>query len=522
MDISEILSRFFLLYNIPLSAFSLQRKREIRGGLFSVNMAKEQTVLRFDEVSFEFQYKKPILDEVNLTVRSGSKLTLMGQNGAGKSTLFKLITGELKAKEGKIFIGDGVKIGTARQVIARDELDFTLEEYFNRVYTDKIPYNARGEMGKVLNAVNLDMPLDRKVRDLSGGQQARLLLAFALLQDPDILLLDEPTNNLDDDGIDHLIQFLIMYDKTVIVISHDADFLNSFTDGVIYLDVFTHKIEQYVGDYYSVVDEIAKRIEREQKQNAQLEREIKDKKEKINFFAHKGGKMRKLAQKMRDDVYEAEENMVDIRREDKSIRDFEIPVQDISGKLIEIDYVGILKNYEVFNKELNIALHKGDHMLLSGPNGIGKSTWLRKLAEKKAEGSRFMEGLKIGYYSQDFSALNYEQTVYDYLHDKMLDGYEPEDLRRTAAKFLITGDLMGRKISDLSEGQKGLLSFTQLVLEEPGLIILDEPTNHINFRHLPVIAEALDNYKGAMILVSHMKEFTNQIRFQHFLDLGKI
>ena len=164
--------------------------------------------------------------------------------------------------------------------------------------------------------------------DLSGGQQARLLLAYALIQSPDILLLDEPTNNLDQAGIDHLITFLIMYDKTVLVISHDADFLNCFTEGVIYLNNHTHQTEMYVGDYFSVVEEINRRVEKERRENAQLEKQILDRKEKVNFFAHKGGKMRKLAKKLKEETEELEESLVEVRREDRTIRPFEIPLPE--------------------------------------------------------------------------------------------------------------------------------------------------------------------------------------------------
>ncbi len=284
----------------------------------------EEVILRFDNVTFEYLEKKPVLDEASFSLRRGAKFTLMGQNGAGKSTLFGLIRGELKAKSGRVSITNNATIGAARQAIAREDFDLTIEQYFAKAF-EVVPGNILSKISKAMEAVNFSVPVDRRVGDLSGGQQARLLLAFALIQNPDILLLDEPTNNLDQAGIDHLIEFLIMYDKTVIVISHDADFLNCFTEGVLYLDVYTHKMESYVGDYFSVVEEINKRIERERMKNAQLEKVIQDRKEKVNFFANKGGKMRKLAKKLKDETEELEENKVDVRREDKTIRSFEIP-----------------------------------------------------------------------------------------------------------------------------------------------------------------------------------------------------
>ena len=480
-----------------------------------------QVILRFEDVVFEYLHKKPILNEVSFSVRSGSKLTLMGQNGAGKSTLFSLIKGEQKIKEGKISITNGASIATAKQVVDRNDFKKTVEEYFALSF-EIVPPSLKSEISKAMKTVNLVVSTDILVGELSGGQQARLLLANALIQKPDILLLDEPTNNLDKEGIDHLIEFLIMYEKTVIVISHDADFLNCFTEGVLYLDVFTKKIETYVGDYYSVVEEIEARIERERKKNAQLEKLIKDRKEKVNFFAHKGGKMRKLAKKMSDQTSELEKNKVDVKKEDKTIKEFIIPAQDIYGNIVTINEVKIIKNCEPIIKKVNKILTRRSRLLISGPNGIGKSTLLRTLVDNKNKGLKIMDKVKIGYYSQDFATLNYDQTVFDSLESILAEGINTQKMRSIAAGFLITGELMGHKILHLSEGQKGLLSFARLVLMQPGLLILDEPTNHINFRHIPIITKAINKYDGAMILISHTQDFIEKIKVDDCLDLGKL
>lgn len=168
---------------------------------------------------------------------------------------------------------------------------------------------------------------------------------------------------------------------------------------------------------------------------------------------------------------------------------------------------------------------KDKHLLVIGPNGIGKSTLIDSIAKGTAEGAILTPGVRLGYYSQDFSTLNYDDTAWDSLSKAMLETgagvLNEQRLRSVAAGFLITGDLMGSRIRSLSEGQKGLLSFARLVLMEPGLLILDEPTNHINFRHIPVIAQAISEYKGALILVSHVPEFVSQIKIHERLDLEK-
>lgn len=481
----------------------------------------EQVILRFEDVTFEYTQNKPILDEVSFSIHKNAKITLMGQNGAGKSSLFSLIRGELKPKSGTISITDNATIATAKQVVEQSDLNLSIKDYLAKAFAN-IPSDLESKIFKVKNATNLDVPNVRLVKDLSGGQQARLLLSFALIQDADILLLDEPTNNLDQSGIDHLIEFLVMYNKTVVVISHDADFLNCFTEGVIYLDNFTHKIETYVGDYYTVVEEISKRIEREQRKNAQLHKQIIDRKEKVNFFANKGGKMRRLAKKLKEETYELEENMVDVRREDKSIRKFDIPMQDIFGNLIQIDAIEIMHGQTPVIKQINKTIHKKEHYIVTGPNGAGKSTFLRSLVNNTNKHAHIMNDVRIGYYSQDFSNLDFSQTVFDSLQSALTENKDLQNMRSVAAGFQITGDLMGRKVGELSEGQKGLLSFARLVLMQPGVLILDEPTNHINFRHLPIIAEAINNFAGALIIVSHMTDFVDKLHIDEEIDLKNI
>ncbi len=484
-------------------------------------MTSSEVIIRFNEVSFEYGAKKPILHEADFAVRKGAKITLMGQNGAGKSTIFQLIAGTLKPESGTIALAKDLTMATARQVIPRDEGDLTVLQFFERAFTKKV-YDIKPRIEKILEVVHLKVPLERQVKQLSGGQQARLLLAQALIQNPDILLLDEPTNNLDRQGIAHLTKFLIEYPNTCIVISHDADFLNSFTEGVLYLDIFTRKVERYDGNYFKVVEEIKARLERERMKNVRLEKDISHRKEQANFFAQKGGHMRDVARKMNEKISELEEDIVDVRREDKTIRNFMIPCQaEISGRILELNSVTLIKNHKPVAKKVNIALKKKERLLLAGPNGIGKTTLLEKIAGGKIEGEHIALGIKVGYYRQDFSTLDFDETVYKTLADAMKDGTE-QKLRSCASGFLLDAEILKTKIGSLSEGQKGLVAFARLALLEPGLLILDEPTNHINFRHIPIIAQALDKYEGAMILVSHVPDFVQKIRIDYTLDLQSL
>lgn len=491
-------------------------------------MSKNAGLISFNDVSYEHDATKPILIDANFSVRRGAKFTLMGQNGAGKSTLFALITGALQPDKGDINIMPRTSIAISRQVIPRDELELTLRDFFQKCFDEKV-YDIDPKIDAILDVVNLapknpEMAAsfkERIVGSFSGGQQARLLLASALIQNPDVLLLDEPTNNLDREGIAHLTEFLREYRKTVLVISHDSEFLNAFTEGVLYLNVQNRTVEQYDGNYTDVVKEIALRVEKEKRKNAQLEKEIQANKDKANFFANKGGGMRMVAKRMREKVDDYEENKVEVRKEDRTIRPFTIPVQkDIPTDVMKLTSYKVIRNHNPKDVPCDLVLKRGRHLQIVGPNGIGKSTLLESLASGHADGEKVAREVTIGYYRQDFSNLDFGQTVFECLMNVM-DKKIEEDMRSVAAGFLINRDIIKTKIGLLSEGQKGLVAFARLVLLKPGLLILDEPTNHINFRHIPVIAEALNKFEGAMILVSHVPEFVTQIRIDETLDLDK-
>ncbi|MEY4731795.1 MAG: hypothetical protein RL681_741, partial [Candidatus Parcubacteria bacterium] len=337
-------------------------------------MPSTETIIRFNAVSFGFGHAKPILQEASFSVRRGAKIALMGQNGAGKTTIFQLITGDLAPESGSISIGRGLTMATARQVIAREQMEHTVKEFFEAAFPKKV-YDIEPRIERILDVVHLKAPLTKTLKTFSGGQRARLLLAQALIQDPDILLLDEPTNNLDTQGIEHLTAFLVDYAKTCIVISHDANFLNAFTHGVLYLEMFTQKTEQYAGNYFDVVRDISARLERERMKNVRLEKDIQHRKEQANFFAQKGGHMRDVARKMNEKIQELEGDIVEVRREDKTIRAFVIPCQeDVSGTLLTLSSVGVVRNHKSVVKKVTVALKRKEHLLLSGPNGIGKTT----------------------------------------------------------------------------------------------------------------------------------------------------
>lgn len=487
------------------------------------NPQANPVILRFDNVCCSFyDGKKIILKDASCSIRKNTKITIMGQNGAGKTTMFKLIMGELQPNEGAIHKEKDLKIAIAKQVIPREQYSLTVKEYFATAFSEK-DYQLDKKIADIMEEVGLRIPATRTIGECSWGQQARLLLAHALIQKPEILLLDEPTNNLDAEGIGNLISFLLMYEKTVIVISHDADFLNMFTDGVLYLNVQTRQIEQYRWDYNDVLDQIARQIEKEQMQNARAEKEIKDKKEKVNFFANKGGNMRKLASKLLDDIEEAEENKVDVRRDDRTIKPFTIAFEVLTGSFLDINRISLMhpQTHEVAYYPLTVQVRKNERYLLEGPNGIGKTTLLKSLVHAHSKDAMIQPEVIVGYYSQDFGELDMQQTVRDSLQS-VTNEITDQDTFRVAAQFLLPSDVLKGPVALLSEGQKGLLCYARFVIQKPHLLILDEPTNHINFRHLPVIAQSLNAYKWAIVMVSHDQVFVDQIADLKQIDLWRL
>lgn len=235
------------------------------------------SVASFKGVTFRHTHKGGnLLESVDFSIRESSKVTIMGQNGSGKSTIIKLLTKSLEPDEGRVVIAPGMTLACALQTMPITYRDLTIKDFFRAQFKhttcSPADHDLEARISKVLNLVHLDAPGERIIKSFSGGQQARLLLAAALIQDPSILLLDEPTNNLDVEGLRFLQKLIQETDKTCVVISHDEDFLNSFSDTVLYLDVHSKKVEMYPGNYFLVKQEISNRIERENAKNHQLTR----------------------------------------------------------------------------------------------------------------------------------------------------------------------------------------------------------------------------------------------------------
>lgn len=479
-----------------------------------------QVVVRFEDVSFEYDKQTPVFKQVNFSVRKGAKFALMGQNGAGKSTLFKLLMQELWPDAGEIHLPEEARVATALQRMPEEYKELTVQGFLKTMIGYHV-YDLDRQAKDVLQAVNLNVPLERNVGFLSGGEQARLLLAGALIQKPDILLLDEPTNNLDVDGIAHLTDFLNNYENTVIVVSHDKEFLNNFTDGIIYIDVHRKDVRQYAGDYNDVEANLQTQIERENRANVQTYKQLQEYKKKAGDFQNKHSESaEQLAAKFRKKAAALEEEFVEVTKDDKVLAPFLIPAQETINTILRISKLSIIRNN--FPVTVNIAadVRRGEILRIAGPNGIGKTTLLNALVSRAWEGAQLAEDVKVGYYHQDFSGMDMDMMVYDALEEVNTTVNE-EHITATAARFLLHRDLLTNTVGSLSEGQKGLLSFARFTLMQPGLLIVDEPTNHINFRHIPAILHALNEFEGGIIVVSHNTDFVKQLDIDHTIDLER-
>jgi ATP-binding cassette subfamily F protein 3 len=529
-----------LLQNI--NSQTLSRSLNLFSTVPSSSPAIGDTILSFKNVSFEYRERLPIVDKVNFSVKEGSKITIMGQNGSGKSTLMKLMNGLLNPTEGSINIKKGFALSRGLQVVPLEDREKTVRDFFS-ARLHGVTGGLDGRIASVLKQVHLEgISYDRLMKTFSGGQQARLLLASSLILDPDILLLDEPTNNLDTAGIELLSSVIKNTSKTCIVISHDEHFLNSFTDSVLYLDNYLHKIECFDGNYNDVKREITNKIEKQNSHNSKLKKEIANKKEKVANFSGKGGSAVKTAKKMKESIEELENTKIVVRKEDKSLHPFVIPVQkslvvgaaaarSLTSSSNQQQQAMTIHSIMLPMKSTTepaldfslspLKLPKGAHVRIRGPNGIGKTTLLESIVENRAKGIEVNPFLEIGYYRQDFHNLNHEDTVLECLKDASVSKHPEQIIRKMAAQFHLRSELLAQEISTLSEGQKGLLSMLCLVLQEPGLLILDEPTNHINFRHLPVIAKAINDYEGTLLIVSHDQSFMDKIRIDLEIDLSK-
>ena len=495
-----------------------------------------------------------IIENITFTINDNEKVGLIGLNGAGKTTLFNILTKNIEPDTGEIYVAKGKKIGYLMQntiieskMSIMDEMLLIFDELIkmeerlhelshemsilaekkdaaglealmntysklNEEYVEADGYGFRSMIKGVLKGLGFtEDEFDKPINILSGGEKSRVMLAKLLLQKADILLLDEPTNHLDIEAISWLEKYIKNFKGEVIIISHDRYFLDNTVNRIFLLENKT--LKSYKGNYSVFMKKRKTELEQAMKQYEEYEREIKRQEEMIKRL-HAYGSKRNIRQafsrqkaldkmkRMEKPIFEGKKVKLKFTPKISSGRD----VLSLTGVAVSFDGKKIFEN-------VNINVYKGEKIGIIGPNGIGKSTLLKIIANiiKDYEGEvSFGHQVHLGYYDQEQTNLNGENTVIDEIWDEVpdLNYYE---IRRILAQFLFFGDDMYKLVEDLSGGEKGRLSLLKLMTSNANFLLLDEPTNHLDIDSKEVLEDALINYEGTVLVVSHDRYFLNKV-----------
>ena len=362
--------------------------------------------------------------------------------------------------------------------------------------------------------------LDKKIRELSGGQKSKVAFAKLLYSNPEVMLLDEPTNHLDKEAKDYVSNYLKSYKGSVYIISHDTDFLNQITTKILYLDKSRKTFELYDGNYDRFIklhQEHEKAIERQIKIQEQEEAKLR---EFINKYASSSGKRKKMAQDREKKLEKLLDNKIESVSKIKDAK-IELPINRESSK----QPLKVENLYFSYNKDskkplinnLSFSLTRGEKFLIVGKNGIGKSTLLKLIVgELKADKGDIQIGNKtdIGYYAQEHELLDTSKTIIENFSNVNISDSK---LRSVLGRFLFTGDDVFKKVQVLSPGERSRVALAKLSLSGSNFLILDEPTNHLDPTTQQIIAETFKDYKGTMLVVSHNPEFVDNLGVERTL-----
>lgn len=503
-----------------------------------------------------------IFDDVNLQIKDNEKVGIIGMNGAGKSTFFKLILGKLEPDSGRIILKPGTRIGFLPQVIS-DEIpsmeisvfDYLLEgrpikkleqelsdAYIEAsVETDEKKlkfimkkigklqekleyydvYSCENILLRIVTGMNIDSDLlDMKLCNLSGGQKSKIAFARLLYSNPEILLLDEPTNHLDVDTKEYIINYLRNYSGTILVISHDIEFLDKVTTQTLYVDKATHKMELYPGNYEKYMKIRNERLKTLERIHEKQEKEEEKLKKIIAKYIGGNEKKAKIAKDRQKKLARLEENKVVLEQKQK-VAHFKMKINYQSG-VVPVKCENLKFGYtedRILIDDLTFDLGRGEKFLIVGENGIGKSTLLKLIVGqlKPMLGEILINPkTEIGYYAQEHELLNNEKIILENFADS---GLSTKDLRSFLGNFLFHGDDVYKKVAVLSPGERSRVALAKLALTGANLLILDEPTNHLDPQTQEMIAKTFKDYEGTMLVVSHNVDFVDNLGVERMLML---
>lgn len=466
-------------------------------------------MIQIKNLSFSYG-EKNLYENVTLTISRGHKVGLVGPNGAGKSTLLKIIKGTEDGYRGYIEV-----VGSIAEVPQEIKYDADMENSSSALeYADPRKHYGEHEILEMFSGLELSVSLEDDPNKFSGGQKTKLALARALLSKPDILLLDEPTNFMDVAGKKFVMNFLSEYEGTVVVISHDLELMDTAIDKVLVIELQFKRIDEYKGTYSMFVklkkekDDLLKRqVIVKQKHIKQLEEGLK----KMARFTSDKGVKRRVQQKRRIEKEKLE--LTEMPRELAKIK-INLPVPANVGEL-PLRALGISKSYgdlEVL-RNVDITIRRGEKIALIGPNGVGKSTFIKILMGITTPDTGEVlkhDSLKVGYYSQEFETFDFSKTVLETFCESAKK--EIHFARSFLAMYMFGEQKVFQSVGSLSGGEKTRLSIAMITGVDNNLLILDEPTTYLDVVSQRVILEALKKYIGTMILVSHTPEFIKEIK----------
>ena len=498
-----------------------------------------------------------LFDNINLQVDERDRIALVGRNGAGKSTLLKILVGEEEPTRGEINKKKDISLSYLAQD-SRFESENTIYDEMLHVFDDlrrtetqlrqmelemgeksgaeldklmadydRLSENFRqaggftyeADIRAILNGFKFDESMwQMKIVELSGGQNTRLALAKMLLEKPNLLVLDEPTNHLDIETIAWLENYLVNYNGALIIVSHDRYFLDKVA--TITLDLTKHSLDRYVGNYSRFVELKEQKLATEAKNYEKQQKEIAALEDFVNRNLVRASTT-KRAQSRRKQLEKMER--LDKPESGKKSANITFQSEKTSGNVVlTVENAAIGYDGEILSEPINLDLRKMNAVAIVGPNGIGKSTFIKSIVDQipliKGE-KRFGANVEVGYYDQTQSKLTPNNTVLDELWNDFKLTPEVE-IRNRLGAFLFSGDDVKKSVGMLSGGEKARLLLAKLSMENNNFLILDEPTNHLDIDSKEVLENALIDFDGTLLFVSHDRYFINRVA-THVLELSE-